>query len=202
MNIFLFYIASTVALVSTLMVITRLNAIHALLYLIVSLLSVATIFFVLGAEFAAALQVIVYAGAVMVLMVFVIMMLNQGDISVEQESEWFSGKMWRAPSVLIAVLLAELLYVVLHPSNIYQGLQTTSLTSKDVAVSMFGPYVLIVELASLLLLAGLVGAFHLSKLRDEQKSGSKTRHHSDTNTEDQNAPSNSRSIYFDLSEER
>ena len=162
----MFYIASTVALISTLMVITRLNAMHALLYLIVSLLSVATIFFILGAEFAAALQVIVYAGAVMVLMVFVIMMLNQGDASVNQESEWFSARMWRAPAVLISVLLAELIYLVSNPESVIQAVQTTTLSAKDVGVSLFGPYVLIVELASLLLLAGLVGAFHLSKFRE------------------------------------
>ena len=73
-----FYISALVAVIATTMVITRLNAVHALLYLIVSLLSVALIFFVLGAPFVAALEVIVYAGAIMVLFVFVIMMLNLG----------------------------------------------------------------------------------------------------------------------------
>ena len=70
------YISGFVAIISTLMVITRKNAVHALLYLIVSLLSVALVFFVLGAPFVAALEVIIYAGAIMVLFVFVIMMLN------------------------------------------------------------------------------------------------------------------------------
>jgi NADH-quinone oxidoreductase subunit J len=77
MNVF-FYIAAAIALVSSVMTITRNNAIHALLYLILSLLSISVIFFILGAPFIAALEVIIYAGAIMVLFIFVIMMLNIG----------------------------------------------------------------------------------------------------------------------------
>ena len=76
-----FYIAAAVAVFSTLMAITRANAVHALLYMITSLLSASLIFFLLGAPYVAALQAIVYAGAIMVLFVFVIMMLNQGPES-------------------------------------------------------------------------------------------------------------------------
>ena len=72
-----FYVAGARALLATLMAVTR-NAVHALLYLIVSLLSVAVTFYTLGAPFAAALEVIVYAGAIMVLFVFVVMLLNLG----------------------------------------------------------------------------------------------------------------------------
>ena len=73
-----FYIASAVAVVSTALMLTRLHIVHALLYLIVSLLGVAVVFYLLGASFVAALEVIVYAGAIMVLFVFVVMMLNLG----------------------------------------------------------------------------------------------------------------------------
>ncbi|MEC8867937.1 MAG: NADH-quinone oxidoreductase subunit J, partial [Pseudomonadota bacterium] len=72
----LFYIAAVTALASTVSVVTAKNASHALIYLIVSLLSVAVIFFLLGAPFAAALEVVVYAGAIVVLFLFVVMMLN------------------------------------------------------------------------------------------------------------------------------
>ena len=71
-----FYLAAAVALVSTVMVITRTNAVHALLYMVLSLLSVAVIFYTLGAPFIAALEVITYAGAIMVLFVFVVMLLG------------------------------------------------------------------------------------------------------------------------------
>ena len=74
-----------VAIVSTALMITRLNAVHALLYLIVSLLAVAVVFYTLGAPFVAALEVIIYAGAIMVLFVFVVMMLNLGDEAARAE---------------------------------------------------------------------------------------------------------------------
>src|SRR5208283_5927867 len=74
----IFYIAGAVAILSTILMLTRLNLVHALLYLIVSLLAVAVDFFALGAPFAAALEAIVYAGAIMVLFLFVVMMLNIG----------------------------------------------------------------------------------------------------------------------------
>ncbi len=78
MEIVLFYAAAAVSLVATTLVVTRLDASHALIYLIVSLLAIAVIFYLLGAPFAAALEVVIYAGAIMVLFVFVVMMLNQG----------------------------------------------------------------------------------------------------------------------------
>ena len=75
---FAFYFASGIAVVSTLRVITNTNPVHALLYLIISLIAVAMTFFALGAPFAGVLEVIAYAGAIMVLFVFVVMMLNLG----------------------------------------------------------------------------------------------------------------------------
>src|SRR5258707_231214 len=103
----LFYVAAAVAIFSTLMTITRLNAVHALLYLIVSLLAVAVVFYVLGAPFIAALEVITYAGAIMVLFVFVVMMLNLGQRAIQMESGWLRPGIWTGPAVLAAVLIAE-----------------------------------------------------------------------------------------------
>jgi NADH-quinone oxidoreductase subunit J len=77
-----FYVAGAVAVISTLMMLTRYNAIHALLYLIISLLAVAVVFFTVGAPFIAALEVIIYAGAIMVLFVFAVMLLNVNQIAV------------------------------------------------------------------------------------------------------------------------
>jgi NADH-quinone oxidoreductase subunit J len=74
-----FYIAAAVAVLATTIAITRHNVVHALLYLIVSLLAVAVIFYVIGAPFLAALELIIYAGAIMVLFLFVVMMLNLGE---------------------------------------------------------------------------------------------------------------------------
>ena len=167
MNV-VFYLSAVVAVVATLMVITRLNAVHALLYLIVSLLSVAVIFFVLGAPFVAALEVIVYAGAIMVLFVFVIMMLNLGPQTVERERSWLLPSMWIGPTILTLILAGELVYCVLQDKT--HGLMGTSVVGpKQVGITLFGPYLLGVELASMLLLAGLVGAYHLGRRDPEEK---------------------------------
>ncbi|HTY25953.1 MAG TPA: NADH-quinone oxidoreductase subunit J, partial [Desulfomonilaceae bacterium] len=104
-----FYISAAVAVFSTLMVITRFSAVHALLYLVVSFFSVALIFLVLGAPFVAALEIIVYAGAIMVLFVFVIMMLNLGPRAQEQERAWLKPNVWLGPSILCIILVSELI---------------------------------------------------------------------------------------------
>jgi NADH-quinone oxidoreductase subunit J len=156
----LFLLTAGVAVISTAMVITRLNAVHALLYLIVSLLSIALIFFALGAPFIAALEVIIYAGAIMVLFVFVIMMLNLGPQATDQESRWLRPKMWAGPAILAAILIGELLYVLLRSEGQLAG--ASAVEPKVVGMALFGPYLLGVELASMLLLAGLVAAYHLA----------------------------------------
>ena len=159
MNI-LFYASAIVAVLATLMAITRLNAVHALLYFIVSLLGLAVIFYTLGAHFAAALEVIVYAGAIVVIFLFVIMMLNLGRETAEQERGWLKPTMWIGPAALCAPLLVVLISVI---SGTEQGMANNVLAAKEVGIDLFGPYVLAVELASMLLLAGLVGAYHLAR---------------------------------------
>lgn len=157
----LFYIAAVVAIAATLRVITHLHAVHALLYLVVSLLAVALIFYLLGAAFAAALEIIVYAGAIMVLFVFVIMLLNQGPLTIEQERQWLAPGMWVGPAALAIVLLAEVAFII--GSTPVPAGDVPPFGPKDVSVSLFGPYVIGFELASLLLLAGLIGAYHLGR---------------------------------------
>jgi len=156
-----FYIAAGVALVATLLAITRLNAVHALLYFIVSLLALALIFLMFGAHFAAALEVIVYAGAIMVLFVFVIMMLNLGPLATAQERRWIRPQTWIGPSLLTSILGAELVWVVTRGTAAVSG--AAEVSPKDVGIALFGPYLLGVEMASMLLLAGLIGAFHLGR---------------------------------------
>jgi len=156
-----FYIAAAVAVISTAMVITRLNAIHALLYLIVSLLAVAVIFFTLGAPFAAALEVIIYAGAIMVLFIFAIMLLNLGPRTVAQESQWLNPRTWIGPSILALILIGELAFIIARGGG--QTRVAGVVAPQQVGVALFGPYMLGVEMASLLLLAGLVGAYHLGR---------------------------------------
>jgi NADH-quinone oxidoreductase subunit J len=167
MELTIFYLSAAIALASTFMVVVQLNAIHALLYLIVSLLASGFIFYLLGAYFAAVLEVIIYAGAIMVLFVFVVMMLNLGQKTIAQERSWFYPGIWRGPVLLNSLLLAELLYVLERSPTAGIG---RIVDSKTVGIALFGPYLLTVEAASLLLLAGLVGAYHLARPLKEKVS--------------------------------
>jgi NADH-quinone oxidoreductase subunit J len=161
-----FFIAATIALLATLRVVTSFKPVHALLYLITSLLAVAVVFYTLGAPFAAALEVIVYAGAIMVLFVFVVMLLNLDEASEAQEHAWLRPRMWIGPGLLVLILLLELgwLLVVGERRDVPGG----EVSAKAVGLALYGPYLLMVELASMLLLAGLVGAYHLAPKRDSR----------------------------------
>jgi NADH-quinone oxidoreductase subunit J len=156
-----FYIAAGVAILSTIMVITSYNMIHALIYLIVSFLAIAVVFFVLGAPFIAALEVIIYAGAIVVLVIFVIMMLNLRDETVVQEKSWLTRKIFVFPAVLSTILLAELIYIIVNDGT--SPLATATIDSKQVGMSLYGPYVIGVELSGILLMSGIVGAYHLGR---------------------------------------
>lgn len=156
-----FYLAAAIAVIATILAITRYNAVHALLYVIVSLLSVALIFFVLGAPFVAALEVIVYAGAIMVLFVFVVMMLNLGPQSIEQERQWFNPRALPGPAFLALILIIELVYIMTQ--GFAGTISETIVDPHQVSVALFGPYLIGVELASIMLMSGLVGAYHVGR---------------------------------------
>lgn len=109
---FAFYICGLIA-IGYAAVITHTNPVHALLYLIISLLAISGVFFALGAHFAGALEIIVYAGAIMVLFVFVVMMLNPGGSEIEQERQWLKPQVWIGPAILSAIMLAVIVYAIL-----------------------------------------------------------------------------------------
>ncbi|MCL4402506.1 MAG: NADH-quinone oxidoreductase subunit J [Acidobacteria bacterium] len=153
-----FYVSGAVAVAATLIMLTRLNVVHALLYLVVSLLAVAIVFFVIGAPFVAALEVIIYAGAIMVLFIFVIMMLNLGEEAVRMEESWLNGRMWIGPAILCAVLAGEVGYLLWGGARTYT---TSYISPKQVGIALYGPYLIGVELVAMLLLGGMVGAYHL-----------------------------------------
>ena len=101
----IFIITAAIILISALLTITAHNVVHALLYLVVTMLAVSLVFYILGASFAAALQIIVYAGAIMVLFIFVTMMLHQGEKSLAQERHLF-----HFTSSITALLLSSILF--------------------------------------------------------------------------------------------
>jgi NADH-quinone oxidoreductase subunit J len=158
MQALFFYLAGALAIVSTLLMLTRLNVVHGLLCLIASLLAVAVAFFAIGADLIGALEIVVYAGAIMVLFVFVVMLFNLGEEAIDTERRWLPPGAWVAPVTIGCVLLAEAFYLVTRSGPLDPA---RPVPPKTVALALFGPYAIGVELASMLLLAGLVGAYHL-----------------------------------------
>jgi NADH-quinone oxidoreductase subunit J len=159
----LFYTTSVIAILSVSMAITRRNPVHALLYLILSLLSISVILFIYGAPFIAVLEVIIYAGAIMVLFIFVVMMLNidyKNKPGIKPKP-----KAWIVPAALALVLAGELIHVLMSSENYF--IERTSVSSKEIGLSLFGKYGLAVMLAAMLMMAGTLGAYHLG--RSKQK---------------------------------
>jgi NADH-quinone oxidoreductase subunit J len=150
-----------IALATTALAITRANPVHALLWFVVSLLAMAVIFFILGAAFAAALEVIVYAGAIVVLFLFVVMMLSLDAAALVRERGWMARAVWILPVGLVVVLGAGLGDAMFRTA--LPVMAGRAVLPREVGLRLFTGDLVVVELASLLLLAGLVGAFHLGR---------------------------------------
>jgi NADH-quinone oxidoreductase subunit J len=155
-----FTIAAIVTLVTTALAITRANPVHAVLYFVISLLAMGVIFFTMGAPFAAALEVIVYAGAIMVLFLFVIMMLALDNAAIKRERGWMARPAWVLPILMITLLGAALVHAL--PLHVATGANIV-VTPQAVGIRLFTSDLALVELASMLLLAGLVAALHLGR---------------------------------------
>ena len=155
----LFYASAAVATTASLLAVTRTQALHALIYLVLALFAVALCFLSLGAPFLAALEVIVYAGAIMVLILFVVMMLNLGPESWARERQLLPRHAWLGPTILAGALVLLTLFAVLGTPQ--EATQAAMVGPKAVGVALFSTYLVGVELASVLLLVGLVGAYYL-----------------------------------------
>ena len=155
-----FYVIAAVAVVAALRMVTTKNVVHAALYLLVVLVSVAATYIILGAEFAAATQLLVYVGAIMVLLLFGVMLTRAqigSEDDLDHDQKWIGG--------LVAVmLLAVMSYAVTDqwgtdklPAD--RRVQST----QEVADSIFSTYIVPFEAISLLLLAALIGAIVVAR---------------------------------------
>jgi len=161
-------VASLVAVSSAALVVTRKNPVHSVLFLIVCLLSVALLFLLLGAQFIAALQVIVYAGAIVVLFLFVVMLLNvKKEVTIFHSS--LAHRLMAVISVIVllvqtlAIAVASMVWVrkeawMTEPSMSFGTVQA-------VGRVLFARYLFQFEVASILLLAAMVGAVAIVKKR-------------------------------------
>lgn len=155
------YCAMAVAVIASIAAITRRHALHAILWLIGSFVAIAVVFYVVGAPFIAALEIITYAGAIMVMFLFAVMLLNLGKQAVEQERQWQPLALWVGPSVIALILCGEFVYLFSH--GIAVPLRGSVVSPVDIGRQLLGPYIIGVELTALLLLAALLGAYHIGR---------------------------------------
>ncbi|MDA8430593.1 MAG: NADH-quinone oxidoreductase subunit J [Geobacteraceae bacterium] len=161
----IFYILAATAVIATLLAITEKHPVHAILFLVTSLFSMAVIFYLLMAPLVAAFEVILYAGAIMVLFLFVIMMLDLGHPEQGLAPGW---KEWLPALLLAAVSIAALITVIV--SRHASGATSIAMpTIRAVAIRLFREHSLAVELISLQLLFALVGALYLGRQREPRK---------------------------------
>lgn len=159
MSLLLAIYAGAFALISGAVAVTRPNAVHALLYLVVTLLALAVCFFALGAAFAAVLLILIYAGAIVVLFVFVVMTLPISPESMTRERALLRGA-WPLPLLMSALVITPFLF---GEFGIAANSAAAPVSAQQVGRLLFGPWALVIELASLLLLAGLIGVRHIGR---------------------------------------
>ena len=155
----IFYILAATAVIATLLSITEKHPVHAILFLVTSLFSMAVIFFLLMAPLVAAFEVILYAGAIMVLFLFVIMMLDLGHPEQGLAPGW---KEW-LPALLIALVSIAALVTVIVSGHTSGAASIAMPAIREVAIRLFREHGLAVELISLQLLFALVGALYLGR---------------------------------------
>lgn len=173
MDLILFYVFSGVAIGSAIAMVTRKNPVASLLFMVATLASLAGIFVLFEAHFLAAIQVIVYAGAIMVLFLFTIMLLNLGH----DYREDMKGGVWAIIAFVVAGAMAGILarqFRGAEASPLYgyfQGGETINALLEErgavgaIAHPLYTDYVVAFELTGILLLVAIVGALALAKRR-------------------------------------
>jgi NADH-quinone oxidoreductase subunit J len=158
----LFWILSVLALFSALMMITSKNPVHSVLWLIVTFFSISGHYILLNAQFLAIVNIIVYAGAIMVLFLFVIMLMNLNNTVEPKKNRWLKLAGAVAGGCLLLVLVAAL-----KDSEVKD--QLTELKTGEIGLiknlgrELFSTYVIPFEVSSILFLSAMVGAVVIGK---------------------------------------
>lgn len=171
-DIIVFLVLSLIAISSALGMLFSRNAVYSALYLVLNFVTVAVFYLLLGAPFIAMSQITVYAGAIMVLFLFVIMLLGAENLAPSQSLPWQKPLAY----TLAVVLVVESVYLVISRAQTDKFISTPDATLnsmdnlREMAMSLFNQYLLPFEITSILLLVAMVGAIVLTKQeKGEQK---------------------------------
>jgi NADH-quinone oxidoreductase subunit J len=157
----LFWLFSTLAIVAALTMVTRRSPVAAALWLVNVMFALAALYVMLGAHFLGAAQVLVYAGAIMVVFVFVVMLLNLGENDVQEKRSVIAAL---GAAAIAGALAAELLYVVRAAPLSSDALKSISPDAvAPIADSLFTDNLVAFEVTSILLLVAVIGAVVLAK---------------------------------------
>ncbi len=156
----IFYVLSVVILTATAMAITRKNLVHAVLYLIQSFFATAILFYLLGAPLLAALEVIIYAGAIMVLFLFIIMTLIAGETQAGH-----GRRQWIFPGILGVVSILAAFFLIFEAPGTQTMVAPAMVRPLVFGEYIFSKYWLPVEIVSLLLFVALAGALYLGRYK-------------------------------------
>ena len=159
----IFYILAAIIIASTIMAITRRNVMHAIVFLVISFIGTALLFYLLGAPFLAILEVVIYAGAIMVLFLFIVMML---EITPDERTRWAFWRRWLIPLSLSGISLIVLFVYLIFASGSNLSLPLVMASPLTFGRYLFQKYWLGVEIASYLLFVALVGALYLGRGED------------------------------------
>jgi NADH-quinone oxidoreductase subunit J len=159
----IFYVFAALVVGATGLAVTRRDPIHAVIYLVFSFLGTAMLFYLLGAPFLAGVEVIIYAGAIMVLFLFVIMMLGQAP----WRGRVFTARKWSPAAILLLLFFTLTGLLVIQDPQGSEGLQMAVASPAEFGRFVFERYWLAVEIVSLLLLLALVAAIQLKKGREQ-----------------------------------
>jgi NADH-quinone oxidoreductase subunit J len=161
-QIAVFLVLAAVAVAGALNLILQRHPIHSALSLIVVMVALAGLYLLQGAEFIAAVQIIVYAGAIMVLFIFVIMLLNAG----EEERENLSRLARFVGVPLGLVFLVEVAYWIARATSHMAQSSTQAVSTRELSKLLFREYVFPFELTSFLILIAILGALVLARRED------------------------------------
>lgn len=167
----IFYLVAAVIILATGLAITRANPVHAIIYLIISFFGSATLFYLLGAPFLAAMEVIIYAGAIMVLFLFVVLMIRVGR---PEERAYIEGR-WLPATLLGLIFLAVIVSMAFGDPQNRITLEMAMAMPKEFGRFLFERYWLSVEIVSFLLLIALVAAIQLGRGKGEEGDGGERR---------------------------
>ncbi|QJC31793.1 NADH-quinone oxidoreductase subunit J [Enterobacteriaceae endosymbiont of Donacia tomentosa] len=163
----IFYILGAISVISTILIIISINPIYTLLYFLITLITISSIFFILGNYFAGALEIIIYAGAIVILFMFVLMLLNYKNIELEEKKNFL-----KQPFVLISsifftlIFLINIIYMLKKACSNNKYIINDFVTIQNIGINLFTKYRIIVELMSILLLSGIIITLNIGKIKN------------------------------------